>query len=170
MLEEIDMANLESPVPQARNAFRSDYLDLLHRQDEAFLSAEAESAGPWVLRPEENGHALYRIWEGREHGDRPEAVFQHRDIALLFMAVWPAVGRDPVFRAGAQTEEGHEVLGGAVVAGHLRSFNDEVLQAAHVAASIVRSPRALAALLEAAGPVIQEKVGQILGRSVDASG
>jgi len=169
MREEIYMANSESPVPQPRNAFRSDYLDLLHRQDEAFLSAEGESAGPWVLRPEDNGHALYRLWEGREHGDRPEAVFPHRDVGLLFLAVWPAVGRDPVFRSGEETPEGHEVLGGAVVAGHLRSFSDELLQAAHVAAAIVRSPRALAALLEAAGPVVQEKVGQILGRSEDGS-
>jgi len=159
------MTNPESPVPQPRNAFRSDYLDLLHRQDEAFFSAEGESAGPWALRPEDNGHALYRVWEGREHGDRPEAVFRHRDVALLFLAVWPAVGRDPVFRAGEHAAEGYEVLGGAAVAGHLRSFSDELLQAAHVAAAIVRSPRALAALIEAAGPVVQEKVGQILGRS-----
>jgi len=158
------MASPEPPDPLSANAFQSAYLDLLRRQDEAFFSAEGENAGPWDVRSEEGGHALYRQWEGREHGDRPEAVFRHRDVALLFLAVWPAVGRDPVFRAGERTADGHEVLGGGTVVGHLRAFNDELLQAAHVAAVIVRSPLALAALVEAAGPVVQELVGQILGR------
>ena len=158
------MASPEPPAPQPSNAFRSDYLDVLHRQDEAYFSNEGESIGPWILRQEEGGHALYRIWEGREHGDRPEAVFRHRDVALLFLAVWPAVGRDPVFRAGERSAEGHEILGGPAVVGHLRSWSDELLHAAHVAGAILRSPMALAALVEAAGPVVQEKVGQILGR------
>jgi len=158
------MTSPEPPAPQPTNAFRSDYLDVLHRQDEAFFSTEGESMGPWVLRQEEGGHALYRVWEGREHGDRPEAVFRHRDVALLFLAVWPAVGRDPVFRAGDRSPQGHEILGGPAVVGHLRSFSDELLHAAHVAGAILRSPMALAALVEAAGPVVQEKVGQILGR------
>jgi hypothetical protein len=158
------MASPEPPAAPPANAFRSDYLGFLHRQDEAFFSAEGENAGPWMLRAEENGHALYRQWEAREHGDRPEAVFRHRDVALLFLAVWPAVGRDPVFRAGERTPEGHEILGGPAVVGHLRAFSDELLQAARIAAAIIRSPLALAALVEAAGPVVQEKVGQILGR------
>lgn len=158
------MASPEPPAPHSANAFQSAYLDLLHRQDEAFFSAEGENMGPWVLRPEENGHALYRQWEAREHGDRPEAVFSHRDVALLFLAVWPAVGRDPLFRAGERTAEGTEVLGGPAVVGRLRTFGDELLQAAHVAGVIVRSPLALAALVDAAGPVVQEKIGQILGR------
>lgn len=160
------MASPEPPAPHPTNAFRSAYLDLLHRQDEAFFSAEGENAGPWDLRAEEGGYALYRHWEGREHGDRPEAVFRYRDVALLFLAVWPAVGRDPVFRAGERTVDGHEVLGGAAAVGHLRAFSDELLQAAHVAAAIARAPLALAALVEAAGPVVQEKVGQILGRRI----
>lgn len=158
------MTSPEHPAAQPGNAFRSDYLDLLHRQDEVFFSAEGESSGPWVVRTEENGHALYRLWESREHGDRPEAVFRHRDVALLFLAVWPAVGREPVFQAGERTAEGYEILGGPAVVGHLRAFSDELLQAARIAGLIVRSPVALAALVEAAGPVVQEKVGQILGR------
>jgi hypothetical protein len=51
--------------------------------------------------------------------------------------------------------------------GHVRIFNDELLYAAHVAACIVRSPIALAALFEAAGPVVQEKAGQILARKLN---
>jgi hypothetical protein len=145
-------------------AFRSEYLDLLRKQDEPFLSSEGETTGPWVLRRDNGRHSLYRLWEGPEHGDSPEAIFQHRDVGLLFMAVWPVVGREQVFRIGQRVPEGFEVVGGQAVVGHLRIFNDELLYAAHVAAALVRSPLALAALFEAAGPVVQEKVGQLLGR------
>jgi hypothetical protein len=158
------MASPETTDPFSTNAFQSAYLDLLRGQDEAFFSAEGENAGPWELRLEDGGYALYRQWQARAHGNVPEAVLRHRDVALLFGAVWPAVGRDPVFRAGARTAEGYEVLGGLTVVGHLRAFNDELLQAANVAAVIARSPLALAALVEAAGPVVQEMIGQILGR------
>jgi hypothetical protein len=147
------------------NAFRNDFLDLLREQDEPILSMEGEMTGPWELRSEPEGWALYRLWEGAEHGDRPEAAFKHRDVGLLFLSVWPAVGRDPVFRlATERSRGGFTVESGAVPVGRLRIFNDELLYAAHVAASVVRSPLALAALFEAAGPVVQEKVGQILGR------
>lgn len=162
------MSTPDSAVPQPTSAFRNDYLDLLRRHDEHFFSAEGESSGPWVLRQEESCHALYRLWEGREHGDLPEAVFRHRDVALLFLAAWPAAGRDPVFRAGERTREGYQVQGGAALVGHLRTFSAELLQAAHVLSVVARSPMALAALFEAAGPVVQEKVGQILGRRMGA--
>lgn len=162
------MSTPDSAVPQPTSAFRSDYLDLLRRHDEHFFSAEGESMGPWVLRQEENGHALYRLWEGREHGDRPEAVFRHRDVGLLFLAAWPAAGRDPVFQSGERTPEGYQVQNGPSVVGHLRTFSAELLQAAHVLTVVARSPLALAALFEAAGPVVQEKVGQILGRRMGA--
>jgi hypothetical protein len=149
------------------NAFKSDFLEALREQDEPVLSTEGETVGPWELRLEPDGWALYRTWEGEEHGDRPEAAFKHRDVGLLFQAVWPAVGRDPVFRlAGERSRGGFAVESGQSAVGSLRTFNDELLYAAHVAACVVRSPLALAALFEAAGPVVQEKVGQILGRRV----
>ena len=162
------MSTPDSAVPQPTSAFRSDYLDLLRRHDEHFFSAEGESMGPWLLRQEGEGHALYRLWEGREHGDRPEAVFRHRDVGLLFLAAWPAAGRDPVFQSGERSPEGHQIHSGTAVVGHLRTFSAELLQAAHVLTVVARSPLALAALFEAAGPVVQEKVGQILGRRMGA--
>jgi hypothetical protein len=147
------------------NAFRNEFLDLLREQDEPVLSMEGETTGPWELRQEPDGWALYRMWERAEHGDAPEAAFQHRDVGLLFLAVWPAVGRDPVFRlATERSGGGFAVESGRAPVGSLRTFNDELLYAAHVAASVVRSPLSLAALFEAAGPVVQEKVGQILAR------
>lgn len=156
--------------PRLGNAFKSEFLDLLREQDEPFLSIEGETVGPWELRQEDGRFAMYRLWEGREHGDRPEATFRYRDAGLLFLAVWPAVGRDPIFRAGERGADGFAVECASSEVGHVRIFNDELFYAAHVAASIVRSPVALAALFEAAGPVVQEKAGQILARKLRRGG
>jgi len=51
-------------------------------------------------------------------------------------------------------------------AGHLRDFDEGLAFALHLAAAIVRSPVALAWLLEAAGHVALEQAGRILDRRV----
>ena len=54
--------------------------------------ARDEAAGPWELRQQEGAYPLFRAWEGFEHGDSPEAVFQLREAGLLFYAVRAATG------------------------------------------------------------------------------
>ena len=94
-------------------------------------------------------------------------MFQSREAGLIFFAVRPAVGREPLYRSlEPMTEQGFTVEGGGQVVGHLRYFNPAWLQAAHVGACLARSPLALAALLEAGGPDLQEQVGRILGRNL----
>jgi len=51
-------------------------------------------------------------------------------------------------------------------AGHLRDFDEGLAFAMHLAAALVRSPVALAWLLEAAGHVALEQAGRILDRRV----
>jgi hypothetical protein len=51
-------------------------------------------------------------------------------------------------------------------AGHLRDFDEGLAFALHLAAALVRSPVALAWLLEAAGHVALEQAGRILDRRV----
>ncbi|HYH46148.1 MAG TPA: hypothetical protein VEG34_10710, partial [Thermoanaerobaculia bacterium] len=53
---------------------------------------------------------------------------------------------------------------GTQVVGWLRLYNPDLVGALHVLESVVRSPAALASLLEAAGPLALERVGQILRR------
>jgi hypothetical protein len=53
---------------------------------------------------------------------------------------------------------------GARQVGTLRQYSPTLVLALHLAECLVRSPAALAALLEAAGPLAQERVGQILAR------
>ncbi len=49
--------------------------------------------------------------------------------------------------------------------GRMRLYNDELLQAFHVADCVTRSPLALSALLLAAGPQALREVGRILRRA-----
>jgi hypothetical protein len=94
-------------------------------------------------------------------------VFQSREAGLIFFAVRPAVGRDALYRSlEPMTENGFAIESAGQIAGHLRFFNPAWLQAAHVGACLARSPMALAALLVAGGPELQEQVGRILGRNV----
>jgi hypothetical protein len=153
--------------PLLSNAFSEAYLERLREGSETFGSGEGEAAGPWELRHREGEYPLFRAWEGFEHGDMPEAVFRVREAALLFFAVRPASGRDPLFRApDPVTGQGFAVESAGQVIGHLRFFNPDWLHAAHVAACLARSPVAMAALLEAGGPDLQEQVGRILGRDL----
>ena len=149
------------------NAFSPEYLNRLRERSEPAASGEGEGAGPWELRYREGTYPLFRSWEGYEHGDVPEAVFEDREAGLIFFAVRPASGREPVFRClEPVAAEGFAVESGGEEVGHLRFFDPAWLQAAHVAACLSRSPVALAALLEAGGPAFQEQVGRILGRNL----
>ncbi len=100
------------------NAFSPEYLDRLRERSEPPASGESEGAGPWELRNREGIYPLFRSWEGYEHGDVPEAVFDDREAGLIFFAVRPASGREPVFRClqpvaaeGFAVESGGEEVG-----------------------------------------------------------
>lgn len=156
-----------SPPPPAAsdNAFAPDFLADLRRRDEPVGAAEAELVGPWRIDPTPEGFALFRRWESAERGDAPFARFRRREDALLFFAVLPGAGRDPMYRLRPEaTPAGYGVDSAGEVSGGLQDFEPEVVSAAAVAAAVVRSPLSLAALLEAAGPLVLEKAGELLGR------
>lgn len=140
-----------------------------------------------------SGFALLREWESLEAGDVPYATFRRREVALLAAAVLPATGRELLFRLDTEPDaDGFPLLaspaeGGAPgagiagsagsagsaraarasnPAGHLRDFDESLATALHVAAGLVRSPTALAMLLEAAGHVALEQAGRILDRRI----
>jgi hypothetical protein len=133
---------------------------------------------------------------GDPAGDVPFAVFRRRETALLAAAVLPATGREPLFRLDTEPDargfplrasgapcprqdrrlEGEGDVAGpppaappadpANLVGHLRDFDEGLADALQVAAALVRSPVALARLLEAAGYVALEQAGRILDRNV----
>jgi hypothetical protein len=155
-----------STLPSSRNAFRRSFLHRIAEHDEPFTAGEADMAGPWHVEELPGGlFGLYRVGESHTRGFQPTAVFRDRSLALLSAAVLPGTGREAAFRL--QKEAGPEGFlvetgNGAEPVGHLAFFDESLIDALHVVESLTRSPKALADLLEAAGPLALEHAGVIL--------
>jgi len=157
-----------SPVP---NAFNDDFLKRIGERDEPPTASEADVAGPWTIEPLlGGGFALFRSGEGSTRGSRATAVFRERPHALLAAAVLPGTGRDAVFRLGSEpAPDGYPLLNLAgETAGSLRHFDQPLAAALHVVETLLRSPEALANLLEAAGGLALERAGAILDQRFTA--
>lgn len=173
-----DPNSLSSATPASGpgNAFHPAFLEALGQLGDAPSGSEAELSGPWRVRPSDGGFAVLRQFEDEGAGDVPEAVFEHREHALLLAAVLAAVGREPTFRLQpSKSEEGFAidaVWGQRWVntVGRLQRFQPEVVEALQLADALVRSPIALAHLLEAAGPTALELAGRILSRHLGSDG
>jgi hypothetical protein len=165
-----------NPVPAV---FSPAFMARLHEQDGVITAAEAEYAGPWTTaavpgRPGEVG--VVRVWESPAAGDLPRGAFRHEEVAKLFAAALPLVGREPLFllgeTAGEQGVPGYPVTAiegedGLQVCGWLQLFELEVVATAHILQALVRNPAALALVLEAAGGGALGQVDRILGRQLE---
>lgn len=150
------------------NAFDETFLAAIDQLDEPVTAAEAEAAGPWTLQETaDGGWGVFRRGQSAERGDVPVASFRRREKALLAAAVLPGTGRDPLYRLDAEPgDEGFAVRGpDGEVEGHLRLFDEPLKEALHVVDCLVRSPEALARLLEAAGGIALRETGRLLRRS-----
>jgi hypothetical protein len=149
--------------PQLVSAFSPEYLEAVEERDDPSTSQEADTAEPWEVRETAGRHGLFHPWERWEEGDMPRALFDFEETAWLFRLVWPALGRERIFRlGGTPAVEGYPVETLDQTVGHLREFNPEAIFAAHLASYFVRTPRALALLLWLAGPTAQATIGEIL--------
>ncbi|HEX4497711.1 MAG TPA: hypothetical protein VIE43_18705 [Thermoanaerobaculia bacterium] len=145
------------------NAFSQRYLAAVQELDDPGTAREAETSGPLSLVEEEGQLALYHGWESAAQGDAPLAVFRRRETALLFQAIWPAIGRNNLYRlASAQTAGGYGLEEDGQLVGSLHSFDPGALVGGHFASFLARTPLSLALLVEAAGPTVQRHVGRIL--------
>jgi hypothetical protein len=156
-------------VSSSQNAFSASFLHRFNQQDEPPTAGEADVAGPWHV--EEilgEGFGLFRAGESRERGFAPYAVFDGRWLALLAAAVLPGTGRDAAFRLHKERgSQGFAVEStrGEIV-GRCGLFDENLIQALHMAESLLRSPDGMAFFLEAAGPVSLERAGAILDARV----
>jgi hypothetical protein len=150
------------------NAFSTEYLAAAREQEDSATALEAETSGPLKLEEAEGRFALLNLWESLEAGDAPQAVLFNRETALLFQAIWPAVGRSRmIWMANDGGPEGFAVEQEAAgVVGRLKSFLPEASFAAHVAAYLARTPYQLSLLIDAAGPEAQRMLGRILAERV----
>ncbi len=149
------------------NAFTQDYLAAVRRRNDPSTAREAETAGPFKLVEQKDMLALYRAWESPEGGDLPLAQFRERQTALLFQALWPALGRHEIMVLRPDpTALGFNLESEGQVVGSLRSFDPEAVLGAHFLSFLARTPHSLALLVEAAGPTAQQLVGRLLGARV----
>jgi hypothetical protein len=147
------------------NAFTPVFLDGLEGLDEAATAHEAEMAGPWKVVATESGFALLRVYEKVADGGRPEGELADFPTALRFLAVLPSASRAPLMQLAGEPSEGwYAVRSEGHPVGRLRVFDDRLVQAAHVAECLARSPLSLAALLLSSGPLAIREVGRILDR------
>jgi hypothetical protein len=160
-------------VPSLANAFCPVYLARLREQEEVITATEADLAGPWRLEPvlgKPGAVAVLREWEDVDAKDRPVAVWWHEEIAKLLTILLPAISREPFFHLEeVETPDGFPVVAvygeqGPQVAGWLDRYEPAWMEGLHLLTALVRSPWALATLLEAAGPGAEEQVGRIRAR------
>jgi hypothetical protein len=146
------------------NAFNEEYLLAVRERDEPATSHEADMAGPFTLEEQAGRLALFRAWESAARGDVPQALFRDRETALLFQAIWPALGRERFFRLRREPgASGYGLEQEGELVGSLRSFDTDAVAGGHFVSYLARTPLSLALLLEASGPTVQRHVGRILG-------
>jgi hypothetical protein len=112
---------------------------------------------------------VFRLGESPARGHRPAAVFQERWLALLAAAVFPGTGRDAAFRLHKESGPGGfaiETGNGGEPPGHSALFDERLIEALHVVERLVRSPEALAHVMEAAGPLALERAGAVLDERI----
>ena len=155
------------------NAFSPTYLARLRERDDSLTAAEAELAGPWKIEPvpgRPGAVAILRVWEDLAIGDPPVAVLWHLETARLLSVLLPAIDREPLFYLEEEAAaEGFPLVAvygeqGPQVAGWLDRYESRWAEGLHLLEAIIRSPLALATLLEAAGPGAEEQVGRIRAR------
>src|SRR5690349_4423019 len=84
------------PMPEKRaplNAFTPELLRALRERDEPDTSVDMEVETSMVLREVAGQFALFRSLRRFEAGDEPEATFETRDDALVFLAARGALSR-----------------------------------------------------------------------------
>jgi hypothetical protein len=167
--------------PSTGNAFDPAFLHLLDPEDDPLTATEAVAEGPWtVVRvaapkipfadPHGPGVGQPESWAVVRQGARPDddppaATFLHPHPAHLAAAAVPLAARDPAYRLAAdQDPRGFALHHGGHVVGHLPWHHQELVVALNHLDALARSPRALAAVLEAAGASALHRVGALLAR------
>ncbi len=162
------MRDHEDPTTPPRNAFAEEFLRLFEQEDEPASAAEADVAGPWEVQRSSTAEGreafgLWRLGERPEWGDVPTGLFRERSTALLAAAVRPFLGRDPFYELGRERwNGGFPLLRQGEAVGWIDLFDEDWAFGVNVLERFTRSPRALAALMEAAGPIALERAGRIL--------
>lgn len=160
-----------APPSSAPTIFSPAFLAHLREQDESATVWESDRSGPWRTAPlpgRPGWVGVVRAWESLEAGDRPRAVFAEEELARLCAVALPLLGRDGLRSLREETgADGYPMIAldddkGPWECGALALFEPELVAALHLLQGLVRSPAALAEVIEAAGPGALEQIGRIL--------
>jgi hypothetical protein len=147
------------------NAFTPEFLRVLRERDEPETSMESEEETSLVLREAEGRFALFRNWRRFEAGDEPEATFETREDALIFLVARGALTRRRRYELSTSQEGGRfKVAVEGRPAGWLRTFDSDWVFSANALAAVLRSSENLARVVALSGPLRMEEVGEILAR------
>jgi hypothetical protein len=147
------------------NAFIPEILRwLAERELDLCSAAEAEVAGPWKVVPLSLGDfGLFQVGESPEEGDLPAATLTSFENALLTAAILPGTGRDPLYRLNPEeTPQGFAIESAGEVVGHIPLYMPAVAEALHVVGCVLRSPAALARVLQAGSGPGLARAGRVL--------
>ena len=150
------------------SVFTPAFLQRLDNRDRSgWTCAEAEYAGPWRVAERDGLHCL--IHASQRKGGPAVAEFLERETALLVAAVFPLLGRaSPYGMSDTERHGGHGADLNAILdarvewIGWCRLLHQELPDALHIAERFLRSPEALANLLEAASHEVVDRAGAIL--------
>jgi hypothetical protein len=174
-----DKTNPTRPGPG--NAFTPAFLDLLDPEDDPPTATEAVAEGPWTVvrvtapkipfaEPPGSGLDETGPWAvvrqgGRPDAEPPAATFVHLHPAQLATAAVPIAARDAAYRLDRDPDpRGFALRRDGRVVGHLPWHHQELVVVLNHLDALARSPRALAAVLEAAGASALRRVGALLAR------
>lgn len=144
--------------------FTPQVLDLLHERDEPATALEAEMSGPWRIVPLPDGGFGVARWGEPELGTEPYARFADRQLALLAAAGLACLARGGTFRVETDGgSSGYPLLREGEEVGLLRVFAADLAPVLDAFEGLLRSPDALARLLEAAGATALKRAGDLLG-------
>jgi hypothetical protein len=162
------------------NAFDRAFLDLLDPEDDPVTATEAVAEGPWTVArvtapkipfAEPNGPEPWAVVRAavcaaeRPEDEPPAATFVHLHPARLVTAAVPIAGRDGVYRLDREPDpRGFALRQDGRVVGHLSWHHQELVAALNHLDALARSPRALAAVIEAAGASALRRVGALVAR------
>jgi hypothetical protein len=159
----------KSTAPSEPNAFTPSFLHRLDPQDDPLTATEAAAEGPWHAMPLPGADPAEPWTVTRTPapcgGDTTAGTFAHRATACLLATALPLAARDATYRLASEPDEaGFPLLRGSTPVAHLPWYHDELVAMVNVLDALARSPRAMAALLEAAGPTAVRRVGAELAR------
>lgn len=157
-------------TPAPLRVFTNEALARLRLRHEPSTAGEAEMAGPWrVVRLTAGEFGVFRRGD-EEAGEPPFAVLGDRQRALLVAAALPGVGHPEVFKIHPESsDDGFPILHMGSAVGALSVFYADLAPTLDGLEAVLRSPTALALLLEAAGATALGLAGRALGLRLAAS-